>query len=297
MSKKNRTVKQDKIICWWSGGVTSAVACKLAIDLYGKDNCEVLFIDTKNEHEDTYRFKDDCQIWYGVPIGTITGIGDKYGKIQDVWEKHKSLNVAHGAICSSELKRRVREKWEKEIEYKHQVFGFDIDEPKRAKSLKMNHSHTNPIFPLLMHGLTKKQCIEIVQDASIEIPVMYKLGFLNNNCFGTGCVQGGIGYWQKMKRDFPEKFDRMAEMEHKLTKLKGKPVTMLKDQSKGGGLVFLKHNEDYPHLKDIGMMKGREPKPLMECNGFCGVNDLEERNDSEKDIYFQTDIFNYKQFE
>ena len=128
----------SKIICWWSGGVTSAVACKLAIDLYGKDNCDVLFIDTKNEHEDTYRFKDECQLWYGVTIGTITGIGDKYEKIQDVWEKHKSLNVAHGAICSSELKRRVREKWEKEIDYKHQVFGFDIDEPKRAKSLKLN---------------------------------------------------------------------------------------------------------------------------------------------------------------
>lgn len=28
---------------------------------------------------------------------------------------------------------------------------------------------------------------------------MYKLGFTNNNCFGTGCVQGGIGYWQKVE--------------------------------------------------------------------------------------------------
>lgn len=282
---------EKKVICWWSGGITSAVACKIAIDLYGVERCQVVFIDTKNEHEDTYRFMKDCEKWYGSTIDSITGIGDKYKSIQDVWIQHKSLNVAHGAICSSTLKRRVREKWEKEIEYAHQVFGFEIDEMKRAKSMKLNNSHTNPIFPLLMYGYSKKDCIKIVEEAGIEPPEMYKLGFLNNNCFGTGCVQGGIGYWQKMKRDFPEKFEAMAEMEHKLTDLKGSPVTMCKDQSVNGGLVFLKPHPDYPNNKDISMMKGREPKPLFECNGFCGINDLSERSETESEINYQTKLF------
>ena len=44
------------IVCWWSGGVTSTVACKIAIDLYGLENCRFNFIDTKNEDDDTYRF-------------------------------------------------------------------------------------------------------------------------------------------------------------------------------------------------------------------------------------------------
>ena len=116
---------------------------------------------------------------------------------------------------------------------------------------------------------------------------MYKLGFHNNNCFGKsntsigGCVQGGIGYWQKIQREYPEKFQKMAEMEHKLTDMKGEPVTMLKDQSaeastSGNKLVFLKPHPKYPHIKDLSMMEGREPKPLMECNGFCTSNDLEE---------------------
>ena len=285
------------VIAWWSGGITSAVTCKICIDIYGVDNVRVIFIDTKNEHKDTYRFKKDCEKWYNTKIECITGIGDKYNSIEDVWVKHKSLNVAHGAICSSELKKRVREKWEKNNKYSFQAFGFELDEIKRAKSMKLNHSHTNPIFPLLMYGYTKKDCIDIVQNAGLEVPVMYQLGFLNNNCFGKsdtslgGCVQGGIGYWQKMKREFPDKFDKMAEMEHKLTDLKGKPVTMLKDQSKGGGLVFLKPHKDYPNIKDISMMKGREPEPLFECNGFCGINDLEKRKQSEKDINYQIDIF------
>lgn len=34
--------KKD-IICWWSGGITSAVACKLAVNLYGKEDAELYF--------------------------------------------------------------------------------------------------------------------------------------------------------------------------------------------------------------------------------------------------------------
>jgi 3'-phosphoadenosine 5'-phosphosulfate sulfotransferase (PAPS reductase)/FAD synthetase len=280
----------EKVIGWWSGGITSAVACKKAIELYGKENVRIIFIDTQNEDKDTYRFLKDCEKWYSIKIETITGIGDKYDSIEDTWYKHKSLNIAVGATCSLRLKRHVREKWEKENTYSYQVFGFELDEIKRVKGMVMNQPDINPIFPLLMFGLNKKDCIDIVQSEGIKVPRMYELGFLNNNCFKTGCVQGGIGYWQKMKKDFPDKFDKMAKVEHDLTDLKGQPVTMLKDQGKDKGLVFLKPHKDYPNIKDISMMKGREPKPLFECNGFCGINDL-ERNETEEEINNQLNLF------
>jgi PP-loop superfamily ATP-utilizing enzyme len=281
----------SKIIAWWSGGITSAVTCKLCVNLYGIDNVRFVFIDTKNEDEDTYRFKIDCEKWYNKEIETITGIGDKYNSIEEVWIKNKSLNVASGAVCSSELKRRVREKWQKNNEYTHQAFGFELDEVKRAKSMTMNNPNVKAIYPLLMYGLQKKDCIDIVEKAGIEIPKMYQLGFKNNNCFNTGCVQGGIGYWQKMQRDFPLKFDKMAEMEHHLTDLKGTPVTMLKDQSETGGFVFLKPHPNFDFIKDISKMKGREPEPLFECNGFCGINDLSDRKATENEINFQISLF------
>lgn len=284
----------EKVIAWWSGGITSAVACKLAIDFYGKDNVQVLFIDTKNEHEDTYRFKNDCQQWYGCLIGSITGIGGEYKNIQDVWRKHQSLNVATGAICSTQLKRRVREKWQKEIDYDYQVFGFEFEKKEfnRAMGLKMNHPKSKPIFPLLMMGWDKDKCLEVVKDAGIDIPLAYKMGFKNNNCLNTGCVQGGIGYWQKMQRDMPEKFEAMAKMEHELTNLKGQPVTMLKDQSNkakqsGNVLVFLKKHKDYPELKCLDDMPQMEVKPLFECNGFCGTNDLLPKNNTSNQINFE----------
>lgn len=289
------------IISWWSGGITSAVTCKICIDLYGIDRVLIVFIDTKNEDPDTYRFMKDCEKWYGIKIETITGVGEgyKYNSIQDVWRRFNSLNVAHGAVCSSEIKREVRERWQKDKVYTHQAFGFDINESKRARSLLINHKKTKPIFPLLMHALAKTDCIKIIQEAGLEPPITYSLGFLNNNCFQTGCTQGGIGYWQKMAREWPEKYNAMAAMEHELTDAKGSPVTMLRDKgnrAKETGVfnVFLKPHPDYPGIKDLSKMKGREPKPLFECNGFCGTNDL-ERNPAEDDINFQTDLFNQTQ--
>jgi hypothetical protein len=279
-------MSNHKIIAWWSGGVTSAVACWLAILLFGKDNVRIVFIDTFNEDDDTYRFLIDCERWYGKTIERISAIGGEYKSIKDVWYRFKSLNVAHGAICSSVLKRDVRLMFERENEFDYQVFGFDIDEPKRAKAMTDNHGKQNPIYLLLMFGYTKKKCIEILQQAGINIPRAYQMGFNNNNCLKKGCVQGGIGYWQLMRTLIPENFDEMAKVEHELTDLTGHPVTMLKDQSKEGGLVFLKPHPMYPFVKDISMMKGRPPKPLMECNSFCGTNDL-TKNETQNEINYQ----------
>lgn len=283
-----------KIICWWSGGITSAVACKIAIDLFGIRNCRIVFINTGNEDKDTYRFKMDCEAWYGKEIEVISAIGDKYDSIQEVWYHFNSLNVANGAICSTELKRAVREKWQENVEFDHQVFGFEFNKKEfnRAKSISLNHPKTKPIFPLLMMGYDKDQCFQVIEEAGIEIPRMYKMGFRNNNCFKTGCVQGGIGYWQKMKRDFPEKFDAMAKVEHELTDRKGKPVTMLKDQSKkakesGNTLVFLKKHPEYPELKSIDEMPECKVEPLVDCNGFCGTNDLSKRIKTEGQLNFE----------
>ncbi len=237
----NLITKTKPVIAWWSGGVTSAVTCLLSIQWFGIENVRVVFIDTNNEDPDTYRFKTECENWYKCPIETIHN--QEFKSIEEVWFKYLSLNTADGAICSTHLKRLVRELFQKENEYSYQAFGFDIDEIDRAKGIKFNHPDSRPFFPLIIELLSKKDCIKIVEKANdlflkISLPRTYKLGYLNNNCWKTGCVQGGIGYWQKIQREEIAKFDRMAAIEHKLTDLKCKPVTMLKDQSRGGDWYF-----------------------------------------------------------
>lgn len=271
------------VICWWSGGVTSAVACKIAIDIWGIDFVRIVFIDTYNEDSDTYRFKNDCEKWYEKKIESISN--PDYQNIEEVWQKYKGLNISVGATCSLHLKMKTREQFQKENNFSYQVFGFDIDEPKRVKSFTGSYEKINPIYPLLLFGYTKRKCIDIIEEEGMRIPRAYQWGFNNNNCLKRGCVQGGIGYWQKMKKMFPDKFYAMAKVEHDLTNQKGRPVTMLKDQGKDGGLVFLMPHKDFPLVKDISMMKGKEPKPLMECNGFCGTNDL-VKNETESEINF-----------
>lgn len=258
--------KEYPVIAWWSGGADSAITCWLCLKWFGADKVRVVFIDTKNEDHDTYRFKKDCELWWGVQIETISTT--KWDSIEDVWEHYLTLNTATGAICSSELKREVRQQFQLQNNYSYQAFGYDIEELHRAINIKKNYPDSKPFFPLVIELINKRDSIGMLQKNGITPPVSY-LNFLNNNCLETGCVKGGIGYWQLFQVIHPDRFDRMAEREHEYTNKKGKPVTICKDQSKGGGLVFLKPHPNYPDMKDLSMMKGRKPEPLMECNGFC----------------------------
>lgn len=318
----------NKIICWWSGGVTSAVACKITIDLFGAENCRVIFIDTCNEHPDTYRFFMDCEKFYGIEIEIITGIKDythrlvgyknifnarsvyyqpnkktHYYSIKDVWEWYGSLNVSYGAVCSTDLKRAVRIKWQKDNDFRHQVFGFEFEKKEfnRALGMSTNYPNSKPIFPLLMLGYDKPKCLDLFQDWNIEIPQAYKDGFNNNNCLGEekGCVQGGIGYYQKLYRDNKSYYHKRALIEHELTDAAGFQVTMCKDQSnqasefenKKDALLFLLPHPDYPQNKTVLDVKGREPKPLMDCNGFgCAVDEINKRNPTEEEINYQIQL-------
>lgn len=267
---------KNRVIAWWSGGIASAYACYLSLKIF--KNVDIVFQDTMNEDPDTYRFLRDCEELYGQRIRRISRIGKDYQHISDIWEKYLSLNTATGAICSTELKREVRESYQDLKSDFGQVFGFDSSERNRHFNMKRNYPEINCVSLLFENKISKEACITFFNEKRIEIPQAYKLGYKNNNCLLTGCVRAGIGYWKKYQKDFPDRFDKMAEREHRYTDLKGQPVTILKDQSKkakesGDVLVFLKPHPSYPNLKDLSMMKGRHPESLVECNGFCGTKD------------------------
>ena len=51
----------------------------------------------------------------------------------------------------------------------------------------------------------------MLENLGIKRPAMYDLGYGNNNCIG--CLKGGMGYWNKIRIDFPEVFDRYSSLE------------------------------------------------------------------------------------
>jgi hypothetical protein len=214
-----RRIKNGFIVAWWSAGITSAVACKMALEIY--KNVELYYIGISSAHKDNARFKADCEKWYGKEIKTLTN--KKYKDQFEVIEKTGMVNSPAGARCTLELKKQVRFDFEKQHTINlfnnrgilNQVWGFEFDKIQinRAIRFGQQYPYTNPLFPLIEKGISKNECGEMLLKANIELPEMYRLGYTNNNCIG--CVKGGKGYWNKIRIDFPIEFEKMVRAERK----------------------------------------------------------------------------------
>lgn len=263
--------QKQPVIAWFSCGATSAVACKIALQLY--DNVRIIYIDTHSAHPDNKRFIHDCEIWYNQEIEQISS--DKFDNVFHVLNHFRYINGPSGAPCTLHLKKMVRYQIEKEIrQWKGQVWGFDFCEREinRAIRFKQQNPNNKPLFPLIEKQLTKTDCLAILLKAGIKLPIMYQLGYNNNNCIG--CVKGGMSYWNKIRIDFPETFLHMATLERKIN------ATCLKDDC---GRIF---------LDELDPNRGDNLKTLIpDCSLFCAI-EFETIIDSQvsqvlqgKDIY------------
>lgn len=216
--------KPSRVLCWFSCGVTSAVACKLALASY--PDAEVVRIVLAGEHPDSDRFAADCGRWFSRPVATIRS--DRYADHFQVISHRRYINGPAGALCTYELKRRVRENHQRPGDL--HVFGFDAGEADRVEDFRENNPGLPFDAPLIDAGLTKADCKAIVGVAGISLPAMYRLGYANNNCIG--CVKGGMGYWNRIRVDFPDVFARMAILEREIgaTALRRKGERLYLDQ-------------------------------------------------------------------
>jgi hypothetical protein len=225
-------MKKEIYVCWFSCGITSAISCKIAIENYGIENCLIVYIGIKTSHTDNERFIENCEKWFNKKILTINGIFEDQFQ---VIEKIKFINSPFGASCTSKLKKDVRLNFTKKLQKKYskvnQVFGFEYSKKEfnRALRFKEQNPETNPIFPLIERKIDKKTAFYILEKQGIKKPKMYELGFQNNNCIG--CVKGGMGYWNKIKKEFPQTFEKMVEIENKINHscIKNKFLKDLKD--------------------------------------------------------------------
>ena len=235
-----------RIISWFSCGAASAVATKLAI-AESKSPVEIVYCHVREEHSDNMRFKNDCEKWFGQEIKVIRN--EKYnGSIYEVFEKTKYLVGIAGAPCTRLLKKEMRKAYERPGD--RQVFGYTVEEQDRVDRFIDANNDVDLWSILIEKGLTKQDCLAILQRANIELPEMYKLGYQNNNCIG--CVKGGAGYWNKIRVDFPEQFNRMAAMEKKI------------------GAKILKIGDERIWLENLPKDVGDYPKEqAIECGIFC----------------------------
>jgi hypothetical protein len=238
-----------RIVSWFSCGAASAVATKLALSLYGKENVVVARCIVREEHADNERFAADCEKWFGVPIVNL--IAEEYdGSVYNVIDRRKYISGVQGAPCTMLLKKQVRQRFQWMTD-KH-IFGYTSDKADADRFDRfLDSNNVDAEAPLIDRGLTHANCLSIIEDAGIDLPVMYKLGYQHNNCIG--CVKSsGAGYWNKIRIDFPEAFDRMAKKSRQLK------VRMIQA---GGERIF---------LDELKEGTGRyQDEPEIQCGAFC----------------------------
>ena len=190
---------------------------------------EWIYIDIEDQHPDSMRFIRDCEAAVGKEIRILRS--KEYRCVEDCVRVYGGFKDARNgfAPCTGWLKKRVRKEWEQEnrrydLTY---VWGFDMQEKNRAEKIVETNPQAKHEFPLIEQNLSKEEVHGLFDRTfSFPRPAMYDMGYPNNNCIG--CVKGGMGYWNRIRKDFPAIFESRAKLErvvgHSMLKDKNGPV-------------------------------------------------------------------------
>lgn len=259
----SKAALNERVIVHFSCGAASACAAKLAIDRYG-DQVQIINAFVADEDPDNRRFLTDCEVWLGR---TITVLRDmKYGaSAAQVWRKKRFITNRSGAPCSKALKRDVLNAFRAEPAII--VLGYTADkrEVDRLDRFIDANATTRVWAPLIEAGMTKRDCLEMVVRAGLELPRMYRLGYHNANC--PKCPKGGEGYWNKIRVDFPENFEEMASIQDTL----GPGSYFFRDRKTGKRISLRMLDPKAGRFKD---------EPPVECGAICETPDAELRSAS-----------------
>lgn len=199
-------------VCWVSAGVSSFMAGWLAGDVD-----EWIYIDIDDQHKDSMRFIKDIEKAIGKNVEILRS--EQYKTVEECVLSFGGFRNPYNnfAPCTNWLKKRVRKKWESE----HQdydltyVWGFDLKEKNRAERTIEANPQAKHEFPLIDKNLSKEEVHGLFERTfDFKRPLMYDLGYPNNNCIG--CVKGGMGYWNRIRKDFPEVFEARSILERKV---------------------------------------------------------------------------------
>lgn len=201
-----------RMLVHFSCGAASAVAWKVCAEAYRQRfMVEAVYADmSANEHPDNSRFMADVERWVGGKVTLLRH--PKYRDIDSLFLDQRFMAGNRGAICTKIMKRQLRERYQRPDDV--HVFGLTADEHRRIAVFKERNSDLSTMWPLLESGITKEHCYKIIDSAGIELPMMYRLGYSHNNCIG--CVKGGMGYWNKIRKDFPEVFAKRAAVQREI---------------------------------------------------------------------------------
>lgn len=217
---------QSRTVVGFSGGVTSAWAAGWAVQSYLRTEVDLVFHDTKEEDEDTYRFIREMALALGKPV-----INWSDGRsVTDVFHDENAIANNRMAFCSRILKAEQRDRYfdhlrESGVTNIVNVVGFTARERNRVQRawIRGQAAGYTVRFPLVEERVTKQQAAEwCVRTMGVRLPRMYEWSE-HANC--VGCVRGGKAYWLKVREARPEIYEQRAALEDEFGH------TILKDTS------------------------------------------------------------------
>lgn len=224
-------------VVWFSCGVASAVAAKVALERYGRSEIRVVNTPVAEEDSDNIRFRHEVGIWLGVEVEVLTHSKWPNSSANELWEKTRFMSNRFGAECTRTLKKGARYEWEKVNKPDWHVLGFTADEKSRHdRFIKSECENVRPV--LIDAGITKQECFNILSKAGIKRPRIYDQGYPNANCIG--CVKAtSPTYWNLVRAKHPEVFEQRAKLSReigcKLVRVKNERIFLdeLKTTDKG----------------------------------------------------------------
>jgi hypothetical protein len=213
ITKRERAIMDSmdgRVVAWFSCGAASAVSAYMAVRAY--KNVKVVYCDTlAEEHSDNLRFLKKIESWIEHPIEIIAS--KKFKNVTEVWEKAQYMSGINWAPCSREMKKVPRLDFQ--LPNDLHIFGLTADEKNRIRLFEEANQDLELEWNLRDHDITKALCYHILEYFKIDLPMMYKLGFKNNNCIG--CVKSSSpAYWNRVRKYFPEVFEARATQSRKI---------------------------------------------------------------------------------
>lgn len=194
----------------FSGGKDST-----ALILWAKENLqdfEVVFCDTKWEHELTYKYIN--YINYTLLGNTLIIItSEKYDGFIDLTIKKKRVASTMARFCTEELKLKPMQKYIQDKENVNLYLGIRRDE-SHARSKLSSSVYDNDYYKCWIHrpliDWTAQDCFDIMKKHNVEPNPLYKLGMKR-----VGCMPCIMTSHKEMKNIF----EQFPDVETKLNKL------------------------------------------------------------------------------
>ena len=221
-----------KYIVSVSGGKDSTACILWALENIKKDKIDFVFMDTKWEHEDTYKYLDYLEDKLNIKIKRIETIG-----MEELSIKRKCMPNIWMRFCTVELKKKPFNNYVFE-NYISKGINFIVitgvrQEESRARqkedmirldnvTFTINGKKKKIVFKTLRPIIywSKERVFEYIKENNIEINPLYRRGFNRVGCYP--CVFARNYEIELLEQKY---IDRMRKLEDKISKMHGKKAT------------------------------------------------------------------------